>query len=63
MAPFCFQSLTLRPVKSNPAVMVQLREEATGTSSFSTTVKSLTIMSEGAAEKCEYLHQYNTGGQ
>lgn len=59
---FLFSKLDIKSSQSDPAVMVQLRGEATGTWSFSITVKSLSIMSEGGAEKCEYLHEYNTQG-
>ena len=40
----------IKSSQSDPVVMVKLRGEATGTWSFSITVKSLSIMSEGTAE-------------
>ena len=51
---FLFPKLDIKSSsQSNPAVMVQLRGEATGTSSFSITVKSLSIMPEETAENFE----------
>jgi hypothetical protein len=60
---FLFSKLDIKSSQSDPAVMVQLRGETTGTWSFSITVKSPSTMSEGTTEKCEYLHEYNTQGK
>jgi len=54
---FLFSKLDIKSSQSDPAVMVQLRGEATGTWSFSITVKSLSITSEGTTEKCENLQE------
>jgi hypothetical protein len=59
---FLFSKLDIKSSQSDPAVMVQLREEATGSGSFAITAKPLSIISEGTTEKCEYLHKQNKQG-
>ena len=55
-----FAKLDSQSSQSDPAVMVQLSRDVTGTWSFSITVKPLSTMSEGTAEKNEYLQEHNT---